>query len=267
LGTFSVGPILRQERLRQGLSLDEIAGRTRISQRFLAAIEAEDFGQLPGVVFTRNFVRQFASALGMEPDPLLAGLPRVDVENAPLPDAAQFARPRRPNPRWASAMSSAVWVILAIGASAGAYVYLNGRTVSGGKVEAKITEKPPVSVVTPAATQMAAPAPVVITPAPTSDAPTANLENHAVQVVLKAREASWVQIIADGKNAFTGTLHPNDSREVAADALVKVIAGNAGGLEISLNGKALDPIGPSGQVRTVRLTAEGPQLVAKPAPL
>jgi hypothetical protein len=80
-----------------------------------------------------------------------------------------------------------------------------------------------------------------------------------VQVILKAREASWVQITADGKNAFTGILNPNDSRAVEADALIKVTAGNAGGVEISLNGKSLDPLGHSGQVRTVRLTAEGPQ--------
>ena len=47
---------------------------------------------------------------------------------------------------------------------------------------------------------------------------------------------------------------------------MKIVAGNAGALTISLNGKTLEPLGPIGQVRVVRLTAEGPQfLVESPA--
>ena len=59
------------------------------------------------------------------------------------------------------------------------------------------------------------------------------------------------------------TFHLNGNQviaNIAADAQVKILTGNAGGLDISLNGKTLDPIGPKGQTRTVRLTAEGPQL-------
>jgi hypothetical protein len=87
-----------------------------------------------------------------------------------------------------------------------------------------------------------------------------------VQVILTAHEATWVQVSADGQTAFVGILHPNDTRSIAADDHVKIIAGNAGGLDISLNGKPLDPIGPTGQVRTVRLTAEGPQFVQRNPP-
>ncbi len=53
----------------------------------------------------------------------------------------------------------------------------------------------------------------------------------------------------DGKVAFTGTLQPNDTKEISANERVKILTGNAGGLTISLNGKTLDPLGPSGQVR------------------
>ena len=70
----------------------------------------------------------------------------------------------------------------------------------------------------------------------------------------------------DGKVAFTGTLQPNDTKEISANERVKIVTGNAGGLTISLNGKTLDPLGPSGQVRTVMLTAEGPQFPARALP-
>src|SRR5205823_1344269 len=105
---------------------EEIALQTRISTRFLAAIEAEDFERLPGALFTRNFVRQFAGSLGMDSQPMLAGLPVVDIESAPLPDPAQFARPPRPS-RWRAALSSFAWVSLTAAACAGGYVYINQR--------------------------------------------------------------------------------------------------------------------------------------------
>jgi cytoskeletal protein RodZ len=206
-------------------------------------------------VFARNFVRQFASALDMDAQPLLASLPKVDMESFPLPNPAPFGRAPRRDPRWSAAFSFGMWVILVVGTTAAGYLYLN-------------SEQPPIHAsVTPATTsrQNVAP-PTVPQPEPEKDTAKETAPdpaNHPVQVLLKAHEASWVQITADGKNAFTGILNPNDSREVEADALVKVTAGNAGGVEISLNGKSLDPLGPSGQVRTVRLTAEGPQLPQK----
>jgi cytoskeleton protein RodZ len=253
LNPSSVGASLRQERLRQGLSLETLASRTKISQRFLEAIEAGDFARLPGLVFVRNFVRQFASSLGMDPEPLLAALPNLDLESVPLPNPAHFAGPHYQDSRWAAALSSVMWLALAAGTITAGYIYLNHQQSAGMKPAAafQVIESAPVSRPhdTPR-NALPAEAPVIVP----------DTANHLVQVVLKAREASWVQITADGKNAFTGILNPNDSRAVEADALIKVTAGNAGGVEISLNGKSLDPLGASGQVRTIRLTPEGPQL-------
>jgi len=62
-----VGEELRQERLRQGFTLDDIAQRTRISSRSLEAIEANAFDRLPGIVFARGFVRVYAIDLNLDP--------------------------------------------------------------------------------------------------------------------------------------------------------------------------------------------------------
>ena len=273
--TSGVGAMLREERLRQGQSLEQIAHQTKISQRFLQAIEADDFAVLRTAVFTRNFVRQFASALGMDPVPLLAGLPKIDIESLVLPDTSQFSRPRGhrlpgfSDRRWATALSSFLWIALAAGVSTGAYLYFNSRPNSNfNPKHAPPARKVEIAAVAPApaATPVAVPAAVPAMAEPVLQDTAAIPSKSPVQVVLRAREASWVQIIADGKNAFTGMLNPNDSRTVDAVALVKVTAGNAGGLELSLNGKPLGPLGPSGEVRTMRLTADGPQLVLKTAP-
>ncbi len=63
---------LAQFRKKSGISLEQIAERTKISSRFLRAIEAEDFGKLPGGIFSTSYIRQYASAIGYDEAELLA---------------------------------------------------------------------------------------------------------------------------------------------------------------------------------------------------
>jgi cytoskeleton protein RodZ len=93
--------------------------------------------------------------------------------------------------------------------------------------------------------------------------------DHPVEVVITAHQPAWLQVTVDGKITFTGTLMPDESKQISADDQVKITTGNAGGLTISLNGKTIDPLGSLGQVRAVRLTAEGrvfPLIAPQPAP-
>ena len=59
-------------RKRAGVSLQEIAHRTKIGCRFLEAIEGEQFGELPGGIFTTSYLRQYAEAIGYDEDALVA---------------------------------------------------------------------------------------------------------------------------------------------------------------------------------------------------
>jgi flagellar biosynthesis protein FlhG len=64
--TVFTGELLRRVRESQGIQLSEIAGRTKISQTHLESIENEDFDRLPAEVYTRGFVQQLASFLGLD---------------------------------------------------------------------------------------------------------------------------------------------------------------------------------------------------------
>jgi len=55
---------LRNTRQHKGVSLEDIADQTKISIRFLRAIEAESFDQLPGGIFALSYLRQYAAATG-----------------------------------------------------------------------------------------------------------------------------------------------------------------------------------------------------------
>ena len=63
---------LGELRERSGVSLEQIAERTKISMHFLRAIEQEDFGKLPGGIFSTSYLRQYAAAIGLDEAKLLA---------------------------------------------------------------------------------------------------------------------------------------------------------------------------------------------------
>jgi transcriptional regulator with XRE-family HTH domain len=97
-GTF--GERLRRERELRDVPVDELTKATRISQRFLEALENEDWGKLPGGVFGRGFVRTIARYLGLDEESLLA---EYDAARADLSQGAATDKPeeRIPSPpRW-----------------------------------------------------------------------------------------------------------------------------------------------------------------------
>ncbi len=126
MASVGIGAKLRNERVGKGLAIDDISRDTRIASRFLEAIETDDYSSLPGLVFTRNFIRQYALTLQLDPDPLLSELPKPDETTAPLPDPP--ARPRSTyhrDRRMRAIRSSAVWLLVAGGAGTAAYMRYN----------------------------------------------------------------------------------------------------------------------------------------------
>ncbi len=267
--SIGVGAALRQERLQRQLSIEDVARQTRIAGRFLNAIEADDFAILPGLIFARNFVRQYAAMLDVDPTPLLAKLPTYDLESAPMPARQLVSAPSSWwDPRWNSVIASIAWIVLACGAAAAAYLYFNRipraeptapSATSAGIQPVEPQASTPKDI--PAVAQGAAPV-ASATPVDSSTS-----EEHPVRVVVTARDDSWLQVTADGKTAFVGILKAGESRNFDSDGTVKVRTGNAGGIDISLNGKKLDSLGLTGEIRTVSLTAEGPQYAPKTPPV
>jgi len=62
----AISETLRQARLRSGVDLDRLAAKTKINPRYLQAIEAGEFEKLPGGIFARMFIKQYADAVGLD---------------------------------------------------------------------------------------------------------------------------------------------------------------------------------------------------------
>ena len=85
-----LGERLRQQRLAKGVSLQHIAENTRIGVRYLEALEAGDFKQLPGAIFARSFVRQYADIVGANASGIEAELQQIFPSEEIFPPAAAF---------------------------------------------------------------------------------------------------------------------------------------------------------------------------------
>jgi cytoskeleton protein RodZ len=72
---------------------------------------------------------------------------------------------------------------------------------------------------------------------------------------INARDAVWLSITADGEQAWQGILQPNQSREVQARETIQLKVGNAGGVDLTLNGREMGVLGRDGEVKTVTLAA------------
>ena len=85
----SVGNVLRRARVARGLSIDEVSRQLRLTPQQIEAIEKEDFDKLPGRIFMRGFVRNYANFVHLDPIPLLQSLPgsapvTMTSENVPI---------------------------------------------------------------------------------------------------------------------------------------------------------------------------------------
>ena len=76
---------------------------------------------------------------------------------------------------------------------------------------------------------------------------------EVIQVVFSAKEPVWISVESDGKRVFRGTLAEREGKELKAAGRMIALVGNAGGLDITLNGKSIGSLGQHGQVRFLEL--------------
>jgi cytoskeleton protein RodZ len=268
-GMTSIGDRLRRQRLQSRISLETVSLETKIGVRMLEAIEADQFEKLPGGVFRRSFVLQYAKALGVDTDEIAAELKQLnqfdEVPAIPTPEMIRgserkdaFGFPDILNGLEGSTIGSLLAAVGVMMICALIYSWL--QTPRAPRTEMART---PPAAVQPKTPQPKAPEPVREQASreqrpPIEAAPA--VETAPVRVGLSAEEKTWISVKSDGKTVFNTLLQPHDTKVVEASETMRILIGNAGGLEISLNGKPIGPIGPRGQIRVVYLTPAGAQI-------
>jgi cytoskeleton protein RodZ len=98
-GLPSFGDKLKLEREKRKITLEEISASTKIGTRMLQALEGDKFGQLPGGIFNKGFVRAYARAVGLDEDQAVADYLQASGEASPASETAARDNERESNAR------------------------------------------------------------------------------------------------------------------------------------------------------------------------
>ena len=256
------GEHLKREREMRGVSLEEIAAATRISTRFLEAIEKEQWEQLPGGVFNRGFIRSIARFLGLDEDSLVAEYALGTKEHVETRVAAELRGEATRNWRPAIAATIAI-VVIALAIAGGLFVYRHygagiaaslHRQWSRARATARVAApaSPPAApnhAATPDESPVASP-PAATPVAKEQSAPAA----AALALKMEVGKPADVKVIADDKTVFEGPVHPNDVKQFEARDAFQITSSESSALLLELNGQTMAPIGTPGQPGSITLT-------------
>lgn len=253
------GAQLKQARESRGISLRQIATSTKISTVALEALERGELSKLPGGIFSRAFVRAYATEVGLDPDEVVSQfLVELGVHESQLgddeihpevtaDDRAFLEQQRR----------AALWLRIGIGV----FVLLIIAGVMWWKVSNDAPQDdaaaaPQASASAPEATQVAntpaAPGPSVSD----SITPTVRLapSTSPVWIDLTTTDNCWVQVTTDGRVGPGRVFAAGERQRVEATREIVLQVGNAGAVTWTVNGRPGRVLGGVGEVRTVTIS-------------
>lgn len=251
------GASLKEARESKGISLDQIANDTRISTRFLAAIENEEFHLLPGGIFNRGFVRSFAERVGLDPNQAVADYERLVNVRPPTETAEPEPSPPPPKKHGLHLYPVAIAALIVLIAAFYVVTRDSGKTAQTSNPPAAPVSAPSTPPEQPA--PAAEPAPPVVPPettlAATAPEPAPEPAKEALSLEMEAKEATWIKVTADGNAVVAGEiLEPGMTRKFTAQNSIDLTIGNAAGVSLKINDRQVKPLGKSGQVRELSIT-------------
>ncbi len=248
-----LGEDLRAAREARNLTLSDISERIHIRTVYLQGLEDEDWSSIEAPVYARGFLRTYARFLGLDPEESVARF------NASLPPSAgapspgpRFAAPARRGP------SIWLWVVAAVAAALVLFVGYNywamqreGHAVAtaGASAQPAATEQPSGASANPSG----APSPAARLAAPARATPLGGANGLGVRFVAR----SWVRVAVDGVVSMEG-IYPAGTQVAFHGKVATVRAGNAAGVQVTVDGRQLGTLGPAGSVveRTFKLGQE-----------
>ncbi|WP_037856865.1 helix-turn-helix domain-containing protein [Streptomyces sp. NRRL S-340] len=258
----SIGRVLKDARLAAGLTVDEVSTATRVRVAIVHAIESDDFAPCGGDVYARGHIRTLAREVHLDPAPLLA---RYDAEHggrpAPTPAAPLFEaeriRPERRGPNWTAAMVAAIVVVIGfVGFTA-----FKGGDSGDSSAKAQAAEGSTPSTSTPASPRPQHTKPAAPKPAPSDSAIAAAPQDKVTVQVSAPNGRSWISAKDhNGRMLFDGLLNKGESKTFQDSTKINLILGDAGAVQLYVNGKKIEDQFQPGAVERLTYTKGDPQI-------
>jgi len=275
----TLGKYLKNHRESKKISLREVAKNTRVREHVLRAIEEDQYHLLPPATYVKGFLLAYAKYLKLDPNDVLlryenvlkgGAIPRPSTQPPRPKQEIPPAQPSKPKGkvRWNTKQT---WVVVGVIAASFIVFYFFSpfalkpptEPLPGKPVESKSPTVPSPPGIAPSRApegRSAVPEKRPLTPSAPVAATTSLQERKPIAFQLKAIEETWLSLQADDQPGREMILKPGEGMTVQASGRILMKLGNAGGLDLVLNGKPLGKIGRSGEVLTLIVTPQGAEV-------
>jgi cytoskeleton protein RodZ len=249
----SFGAWLRRQREMREISLRDVADRTKISLRYLEAMEEDRFDALPAPVFAKGFLREYARYVGLSPDEvvnhyLASHKPAEDADTGEMPTVE-----RRSRRNW----TYGVFLLLAGLLLLAAVAFLAYWADRHRDEPRDAGSAPSIAAPTNATNAAAAALPAALPAAAQGQPPPpaqAEQQSAPLELTLDFTKQCWVLAVIDGKTSLEELRVEGESLQIPAQESIVLTLGNAGAVEAHVNGVAIPlPAGADQVVRELRI--------------
>lgn len=241
---MSLGSMITKARKDAGLSIDDLSAATNIRGTLLRDMEANNFSQCGGETYARGHLRNIAIKLKVDPQIFLTAFEdeQMQVDRTMQDLLVENSVMREPKET-----RKVSWKVLVTISVASLFVAGLVQIIVSNDSAPDI----PVAVEEPA-TPTASPEATTATEVVPTEEPTVST-GQGVEVIINAvRAKSWLFVSdSSGRVLFSGQIPQGVTKTFSSDAQLNLKIGNAGGVDVSVNGKKIDSLGVDGQVVSV----------------
>lgn len=247
-GEQSLGARLRQAREARGVSLRELSDQTRIARRYLEAIEADDYKELPGGIFNRSFIKAYAKGVGFSETEAVNAYTEVARAAGEAPDELPTSRQSSRiymdgdtarSPIITGLLSLVILAIISLGIYAGLHYYQRRNNADAAGAQTTNAGAPAASA-NPGTNDQTLPAQgQPATPASSGPAATTSAAD-GLNVQIKAKgEEVWLRTRVDEESNNDGILAADQVRDYKPSERLSVqfSKAKAKAIEITINGR------------------------------
>ena len=241
---MSLGSMITKARKDAGLSIDDLSAATNIRGTLLRQMEADNFSQCGGETYARGHLRNIAIKLNVEPQIFLTAFEDEQMHVDRTMQALLVENNVMREPKEARKVSWKVLVTISI-----ASLFVAGLA----QIIVSNDSAPDIPVaVEESATPTASPEATTAVEVVPTEEPTVST-GQGVEVIINAvRAKSWLFVSdSSGRVLFSGQIPQGVTKTFSSDAQLNLKIGNAGGVDVSVNGKKIDSLGADGQVVSV----------------
>jgi cytoskeletal protein RodZ len=240
---MTLGSLITQARKSAGLNIDDLSESTNIRGALLREIESNNFVNCGGETYARGHLRNLALKLGVDPQVFLTAFEdeQMQVDRSMKDLLVENSVMKKPEEA-----RKVSWKVLATISVASLFVVGLAQIIISNTASVDIPE--PIASASATPSESADPTSGAT---PTEQA-TVSTGTGVELIVTASRAKSWIFVSdASGRTLFSGQISQGTTKTFSTDVTLNVRIGNAGGVDLSVNGKKVDSIGADGEVVSV----------------